>query len=1292
MGEDEQTRTRTDDRGDADGSADGPARPVRSREDLVAELSGFIAQSPAIFGSVDILNIDYLHPLDRAGILAAVLTGLKTSDHRPAVRSIVVVTAPETDVETADTRARSTLMGTLRLLAGRELPASALEWFRTRFKVISSPDVRSRSLLVLIAEQQEHAAVIVADAANYRDENVEAYIAPGAATPLLPQDVWVPQVHALATASVEVARERKLYVALDTGRLTPTRGALYDLLLSIDGCGVMGSSNEQDLWTILGQRVGPWDQWIREGYLGRVLREIQELPPAFDANKPFLRIQMVHRAGHFNEALQAIRQELELGRNIDPSSRVKLARIAEDANASRLASELLGPAVDQLDSIEDLESALATAHDSGNEELEDRVAARLAVIFPNSPGIRTRKRRIMAAARDYGGIADILTRQGDDQAASFFRELARFLSGTQTPDYLGLIASAAGDTGLAEAFRMACVQDALQRHLLLHAFELALPIPATPQQSNRGERLLVQVLEAIFLWARKGSLPVSDEQLEMAVLALIERLATDPANPRLRVSLAGLVQPSISGSTGLALMAAIVLKLASRPVVLEEREVPATVKMDWLLQRKAFLNAALAWLREQQPVVIGRVVMPDALLTEPADEVVSAVTEYLRYAPIAGEDDVAALQTWLVLGTSVTPHSSDPDFDLQLMRLVGGKLASSGYAQVARDLAEQILLNSTASPRRRRLGWFGMADIYHRCQNHLEGLIAFACALAADDAVDEEQAWYEASALARFFRDCRLYHLARAAIGHSRQHLDGMGLLDRYGHRLDTLELQIRQVEFETHEASNEELEALIVDAVQNGAAVLERHDETAPSAVLIGQLLTLGKKRGTRIASNAEAILAQLCERASGNLASFAATISGESVSATDLFNLAKVRAAARYSDDVGYDMRNVAVLAGRALADDKYIQNAIETSFALELVADHGVAIPGWDEAAKPPSPPEQVEQPAEIARAVSREGISVLQVGFDSNGRLVRLSTIGGHLQAPVREPDDIINEERFKAWAVEYPYRYGIDESSPNLFYTTTANLRLSEMPPGPVVVVADATVQLLPPNVFYSGDDFSGRTHPMAAVPSLAWLEAARQKGGALGDGRLCAWISTAVGGSGTETLPMIAERLHPTLKEYGFTIDNGPTLPEAFAGATMAIITAHGGIHHKEGFFQVVSDEGILKVTPGALAAALRNVGTVILFVCSGGRADKHPGAHTTLGLAKQILDRGCQAVIASPWPLDSRVPSHWLPVFLEHWSRGAPIIHANFAANQIVNRDFALDPAKGLALTVIGNPMVRRA
>jgi hypothetical protein len=66
--------------------------------------------------------------------------------------------------------------------------------------------------------------------------------------------------------------------------------------------------------------------------------------------------------------------------------------------------------------------------------------------------------------------------------------------------------------------------------------------------------------------------------------------------------------------------------------------------------------------------------------------------------------------------------------------------------------------------------------------------------------------------------------------------------------------------------------------------------------------------------------------------------------------------------------------------------------------------------------------------------------------------------------------------------------------------------------------------------------------------------------------------------------------------------------------------------------------------------------------------------------------------VIASPWPLDARVPSHWLPTFLDQWTQGAPLIEANFAANRSVDRAFALDPARGLAMTLFGNPLLKRS
>ncbi|CRI67020.1 hypothetical protein THIOKS13330026 [Thiocapsa sp. KS1] len=1276
-----------------DAGAPQPSNGRTSEHDRLAEvIQESIAKNPNVFGAADIYNLGSRDTLSRAGLLVAVLTGLSDVG-RPAVQNFLVVVPAGWKAEECEAQVWKEMIANFRLLSGREMEPSAQAWFKARFRLVASRDRRSRSVLDVIAVQAERTAVIVVDAASYRDDDIYPYVTPGASAPLQPADIWAPQLHALAAAAIELARQRMLYVALDANQPSPRREALSDLLLSIDGCGVLGSSSADDPESILAARVDQWDVWIREGRLGRTLSDIEQLPAKLDANKPYLRIQVLYKAGFSVQALEEIHVAIALNRELDASSRVKLAWIAQDANAARLASEILAPVVDDLSNREDLESALATAHGVGSELLENKIAERLARMYPGSPGLKQRQQRALLAARDYAGLAAMATEEPDGQAdAEFYDRLARFLSGPDVPDYSGFVALTEGGNSWADANRMACVRDALSRKLVFHALELAMPIPTTQAQSGQGAMLLLRTLEGIFLHDREaGSVPESHERIRSAMLSLIDHLAANPGEQRLRVGLAELIQPYVSGTTGLALMVYLLLDIASRGISLQQLRPVGKEGADWLLKRKPFLNSAFEWLAQEEPVVIGRSVIPISLLTEPAGEVVSAITHYLINAPLETGEDHDALLRWLALASSVSPHASDPDVDLSLIRLAAGRLADSGYKQQARDLAEQALLISGDTPRRRRLSWFAMADVYHRCHMLREGLLAIACTLAADDAGDEEQIWQEVTCAARMLRDCGLFDQSRLFIEKARDILARMALSDTYSHRLDTLELQVRQVSLRSAGADNEGLQALLSDVVQNAMAVLDQQEQTEPVAAVLGQLLRQARESGATIPPEAHEIFDKLCRYARGNLKSLIATMSATVPSAEGLLALLKASSVARFSDDVGFDMRNLALAAERSLASDNYISDAVDTSFALELLSDQGVAVPGWDEAAKPPAAPNCVEEPAEIACSIAREGLSVVQAGFDTFGRLVRVDAIGGRLDSPRREPDDVMNEERFQRWAAEYPYAYGIDETTANLFYTTTEELRLSSLPEGPVVVVADARFQTFPPNLFYVDDQFAGRSRPMAAAPSLSWLKAARAKG-MIGDGRLCAWISTVGGETESQTLPMIAQRLESTFAQYEVIVDNGSTLPSTFSGASMAIISAHGGIHPEGRYFHVVSDEGGLRVTGRDLADALRNVGVVILFVCSGGRADKHPDATTTLGLAKQTLDRGCAAVVASPWPLDARVPSHWLPEFLKRWSDGASLIEANFAANQVVDQRFSQDPARGLAMTVFGNPGLCRA
>lgn len=126
MSEDREIQAQTASTGD-DGhpSADARGRAVTSRADFAAELQDFIARNPQIFPGADIFNLDYLDALDRSGMLAGVLTGLMSTDHRPAVRSFVIIATPETDLEVAHSRAWSALLETFQLLGDRAVSLCA---------------------------------------------------------------------------------------------------------------------------------------------------------------------------------------------------------------------------------------------------------------------------------------------------------------------------------------------------------------------------------------------------------------------------------------------------------------------------------------------------------------------------------------------------------------------------------------------------------------------------------------------------------------------------------------------------------------------------------------------------------------------------------------------------------------------------------------------------------------------------------------------------------------------------------------------------------------------------------------------------------------------------------------------------------------------------------------------------------------------------------------------------------------------------------------------------------------
>jgi hypothetical protein len=73
-----------------------------------------------------------------------------------------------------------------------------------------------------------------------------------------------------------------------------------------------------------------------------------------------------------------------------------------------------------------------------------------------------------------------------------------------------------------------------------------------------------------------------------------------------------------------------------------------------------------------------------------------------------------------------------------------------------------------------------------------------------------------------------------------------------------------------------------------------------------------------------------------------------------------------------------------------------------------------------------------------------------GIDADLHLVTVTSTADDLRTMV-EDKSTFSVERLQTWKEEYPYRYGVDDTTFNLFYTSTDGIGLSGLPEGRVLV-------------------------------------------------------------------------------------------------------------------------------------------------------------------------------------------------------------------------------------------------
>lgn len=1207
----------------------------------------------------------------------------RDSDGNSPISEIVAVLPPGT--LPADEHERLQLRTNKWLALNAEhLPPDADP--ETWFRLIVAPDLRSLSVAEIAGTALERSIVVVLEAANFRDEDIGVPI-DTATAPLIAEDIWAPQLHALCVRLIATVAERQIHIVLEAGKLSPRRPEHRALLESIENAAVLGAGEDADGETFVAENLSHWEQLLADGHVGQVLGEINAYGGWPEAEKAFYRIQMLDRAGLQGQALEEI-ENFDVG-GVPPLVLARLSRIAGNAGATLLAAGFLNASIGGLNTIDGLLMALDASDRISDQVLSNQIVAKIETLYPGHAVLKSRVLEQLRVNGEFKKLSELIEGgPSSDSAREFYRALAIAVPEIGTPSYADV------RRDLDKSFPQRAIEiqsllarDALRRKLPFHALDILSPIDL-----NRptNAHLILDVIEFLVFGGAEAR-HVDGDALKSSVGDILRYLAEHPDDSHVRTRLVRVLSVDVTGTMGLAVVASLALDFMSRPLeltssVLGER---ADIDIETVFDRFK-IRKALQWLEAQGPIVLGHAVLPPELIDGSADDLAEAINRIIGYISerVSDEGDVKTLMMMLTLGLAVNPHTSRKNYDLPMIRTAAAALAAAGRVQTARDIAEQVMRTGSPTPQRKRVIWFVFADIYLRLGNTLESLIAFASAAAGDTKVDGDEAWHETNGLVRLLRSIGLFATARGIHEKGGDILRRLGLAEVNAHRQRLMSFSIDMMEaISSGGDATDTIPSLLDRAAACAEEAMSRNDSPDSAAVALAQMVAWARKEGVLVSDQTLQTLDRIHATTSAAMSDLVRALTLTDFDADALLRIHRNVESARYADDAGFDSRYTAIAAHHLLASEGALQNPIIATFSIELLADRAISRPGWKSTARPLPLIDNIAEPAATAERLSRDGMSVVLLGTDSNNQLAHVTWQEG-TSFVLREAEEMFSVAQFRTWAGEYPYLYGVDDGkTPNLFYLSTEHLGLTSLPEGPVTIIADTELQQFPPNLLRVGDYFAGQIRPMSAAPSLSWLKAAHADD-VHTNGKMMAWISQE--DSQGATLVSIAEWLDETFDKHGIELDGSANVPEGLTGSDLVIVAAHGGLGPDDRYFQRVSDEGELSVSGRELAVALRNVGVVILFVCSGGRADKMPGAVTTVGLSKKLLDQGCSAVIASPWPLDPRVAYQWLPTFLDEWKAGGTLAEATFKANGAVERAVGFIPEKCLAMTVFGDGMLK--
>jgi tetratricopeptide (TPR) repeat protein len=1241
------------------------------------------------WGHADLLAVGPGASFERLGELAAYFVGRADGQGRPKAHAVWLVLPPRSDgdLDGLPAALRRSFADAAKRVSDVELSEAELARASEAVTTMYATSFDADALLDLVASAPEKTGIIVAEARHYRCFRTEL-----PSGPLMEEDVWTAHVHRLVLEITALCREGRKYVLLDLGWYQPSRQENCDLLGSVEGMSLAGLPHPGPGAAEVQERVSRWYEAAHAGEIGSVIREVEEDSSLSDRQKYFFKLEVFSLGKLHDQVRELLRGDAQILADLPANQAVHVARIAEAADLDDLAETLIRAALPSIQGERDLETALTTALTTGRLELISIVSAVLSTLFPGSKLLNRHLGLQAAQEGRYAAASETLARSAspeDVDRASFFRLLAQATS--------------------TKGWKPAAVRDLVINAMPAMETDVVVEIPRALEREGRrleaiafldkrGDPLTSDELRGLIgLTGRAlqaGELSATDPKIEQLIDVSLAYLAEHPGDGHARTRLASLMGPNMTASAGLAMLVAAVMRRADRPLRIRPR--PRMADRSPPIDPAALypcLQRVWDWLQNRGggTILVGRHPLPANELGLPADQVMSTLvlaTEYTG-SQLTDEGDHRLLIMYVAAAVAIAPLSPESDEDLTVLRTAGTKLAVFGRGQAARDLAENAVLLAGDRPERRRRALFTFADIYARLGMKTEALVALGAAFDASPTVTWDEVWFETNLIFRLLRDVGMVEQGLPLLSRSKRALEEIGLAERDGYRLDTLALQAETASFDRTRGNRVKLVELLRAAWENAEQVIRRQDDPLPIAMVLNSLLYFAQKLGVEEVGEAEEMLVRLSE----GLPAAQRTLvraSGPVPTLSDIAAVAGSIDAARYADDVGYDLRTIRVMARRLVTQALGNVDPETLIYAIEASADHAILIRNADGTrVSGQSLLVRGDAPAEAAQALSRHGAAVVGLALFGN-RLATVEFENGVASDFTLEAEETFSAEALERWSTKFPYDYRLEDKclSREAVRQSVDRLGLTKLPERSVLI-ADPHLQRLPPNLMLVDGNFAGFTHAIAVAPSLEWLVASRTLDRS-GNGTERMWIPLTPQDDDKAPLTLMRNDVESLLQKEGVPLEVGAHASAELASADVAIIGSHGGLTEVHRYFRAVTNDADALTDIPTMIEVTRRARLTILFVCSGGRIDPHPETGMALGLAKQILGRGCSAVIAPAWPVPFFIARPWLEGFLREWRKGTVLLDAFHAANLAVAKSSSWDPKRTLAMSLYGDPFLK--